>query len=64
MDMQMPVMDGYTAAEEIRKYEKFKNLKRSPIVGFSAFSNISEQKKALESGCDNYLYKPVKKMLS
>lgn len=61
MDLQMPIMDGYTGKEKIRSYEKKNNLKRTPIIALSALSSSSEIEKAKKFGCDNDLSKPVKK---
>ena len=55
MDVQMPVMDGYTATQEIRE-----NLKLgTPIVGLSANALPDEVSKAREFGMNDYLAKPV-----
>lgn len=55
MDVQMPIMDGYRASQEIRE-----NLKLDiPIVGLSANALPEEITKAKEHGMDDYLAKPV-----
>ncbi|MDD4004189.1 MAG: ATP-binding protein [Elusimicrobiaceae bacterium] len=59
MDIQMPVMDGYTATRLIREHEQEGNLPRTPIVVLSAYSTSEEQQRALELGCDRYLTKPL-----
>lgn len=61
MDIQMPIMDGYTATRKIRSYEKSYNLDPTPIIGLSAFSSLEEVEKAKEAGCNNYLTKPINK---
>lgn len=55
MDMQMPVVDGYQATEEIKKASKNKNIS---IIALSA-SAFEENRERLEaSGCDDFLRKP------
>lgn len=54
MDMKMPVMDGRTATAEIRKFNS-----RIPIVALTAHAFDADRVVALESGCDDYLVKPI-----
>ncbi|MGR3179280.1 MAG: ATP-binding protein, partial [Candidatus Anammoxibacter sp.] len=61
MDMQMPVMDGYTATSEIREWEKAQNLKHTPIVALTAHALKSEEQKSLDAGCDGHITKPINK---
>lgn len=60
-DVQMPILDGLAATNEIRKYEADNKLKRIPIVAFSAFSYEEDRQKAFAAGCDDTLAKPIKK---
>ncbi len=61
MDMQMPVMDGYTATRRIRALERTSAWTRTPIVALTAYALAQETSKALDAGCDDYLTKPIKK---
>ena len=56
MDIQMPVMDGYTAARKIRN-----ELKSTiPIVAMTAHAMPGEKEKCLSYGMNDYITKPVK----
>jgi len=56
MDMSMPVINGWTAAREIRGNP---DLAHIPIIGLSAHAMEGDRKKAMDDGCDDYLTKPV-----
>lgn len=60
MDLQMPVMGGFEAVEQIRNIEKAKNL-RTPIVALTAHSFEEHRKRCLEAGMDGFVVKPIKK---
>lgn len=61
MDCQMPNMDGYTAAIEIRKQPKYATI---PIIAMTANTMAADLNKAKQSGMQGYIAKPieVKKM--
>jgi CheY-like chemotaxis protein len=63
MDMQMPVMDGFTATRLIREWERDRNAPATPIVALSANALREEIQRSLDSGCDAYVTKPVRKAL-
>ncbi len=61
MDMQMPVMDGYTATRAIRQWEGHQQLSPVPIIALTAFSVKEDLQKCLDAGCNSYITKPLKK---
>jgi len=61
MDMQMPVMDGFTATQEIRKWERALGRRHTPVVALSANALPEEIQRSLTAGCDAYMVKPVRK---
>ena len=56
MDIRMPVMNGYEAAAEIRKFNG-----EVVIIAQTAFALAGDKEKALAAGCNDYLSKPIKK---
>lgn len=54
MDISLPVLDGYEATRQIRE-----TLKSTPIIGLSAHAMSGDAVRARESGCNDYLTKPV-----
>ena len=56
MDIQMPVMDGYTACREIRKLEKYRKL---PIIAMTANVMSGDRKKVLDAGMNAHIGKPI-----
>ena len=61
MDIQMPVMDGFTAMRNIRDWEASKNRKKIPIIALTAYAMKEDKDRCLEAGADGYLSKPLKK---
>ncbi len=61
MDMQMPVMDGYTATKEIRDWEKQNNHFHTPIIAITAYALKQEQERSISVGCDHHISKPILK---
>lgn len=61
MDMEMPIMDGYTAVREIRRWEEACEMPATPIIALSAHETKEDMRKSLEAGCTAHLIKPVKK---
>lgn len=54
MDVKMPVMNGITATMEIKKIRH-----KLPVIILTAYAELGMREKCIESGCDDYLPKPV-----
>ena len=61
MDMQMPIMDGYTVTKEIRKLEEEEMMVPTPILALTAYALKEEVLKSLHAGCNGHLTKPIGK---
>jgi CheY-like chemotaxis protein len=60
MDIMMPEMDGLEATVNIRKIEKEKNLKYTPIIALTANTLDNDRDKCLSYGMDEYMAKPFR----
>jgi CheY-like chemotaxis protein len=56
MDMNLPVMDGWTACRAAREDERIRHI---PIIALTAHASDADRQVALEAGCDDYATKPV-----
>jgi PAS domain S-box-containing protein len=61
MDIQMPVMDGFTAVRRVRQWERENNSPRTPIIALTASTFDETVRKAIEAGCDSHLGKPLRR---
>ena len=59
MDIQMPIMDGYEATIKIREMEKNKIISKNTIIAVSAYCLKEDVKKAMDTGCDFHIDKPI-----
>jgi signal transduction histidine kinase/CheY-like chemotaxis protein/HPt (histidine-containing phosphotransfer) domain-containing protein len=59
MDIQMPVMDGYTATAKIRSAESSVLRSDIPIIAMTAHAMTRDRDKCLEAGMDGYISKPI-----
>ncbi|MGE4520503.1 MAG: response regulator [Desulfobacteraceae bacterium] len=60
MDIQMPVMDGITAAQKIRAGEAGELKKNIPVIAVTAHAVTADRAKCIEAGMNDYLTKPVR----
>jgi two-component system cell cycle response regulator DivK len=56
LDIQLPVMDGYAVARELRKNEA---LAKVPIVAVTSYAMPGDRENALAAGCTGYIEKPI-----
>ncbi|MBF6571623.1 MAG: PAS domain S-box protein [Candidatus Binataceae bacterium] len=61
MDVQMPMVDGYMATRAIRRWEKRRQLARTPIIAVTAGALNEVINRSLRAGCDAHLSKPINK---
>lgn len=62
MDMEMPVMDGYTATGLIREWENATGAQPIPIIALTAYAFEEDLQKSLDAGCSDHVTKPVRKL--
>ena len=58
MDCQMPIMDGFTATETIRRDESKQGRKPIPIIALTANAIAGDRERCIASGMNDYLSKP------
>jgi CheY-like chemotaxis protein len=56
MDLSLPVLDGWEATRRIKANEALRGI---PIIALSAHAMRGDEEKARQSGCDDYLSKPL-----
>jgi len=61
MDIQMPLMDGYSATRMIRASEDDRGNSRTPVVALTAHAYEDDIRRCKEAGCDDHIAKPFKK---
>ncbi len=60
MDVQMPVMDGFTATEKIRENDEHKDL---PILAMTANATLEDRNRCIEAGMNEHIAKPIRPQL-
>ena len=56
MDLSLPVIDGWEATRRIKANEALSHI---PIIALSAHAMVGDEEKARQSGCDDYISKPL-----
>ena len=56
LDIQLPVMDGYATARELRNIP---DQESTPIVALTSYAMAGDREKAIAAGCNGYIEKPI-----
>ncbi len=56
LDIQLPEMDGYTVARNLRNIASLHTI---PIVAVTSYAMVGDREQVLASGCDGYIEKPI-----
>lgn len=56
LDIQLPGMDGYSVARELRKNSDIANV---PIIAVTSYAMAGDRDRVLEAGCTDYIEKPI-----
>jgi CheY-like chemotaxis protein len=56
LDIQLPLLDGYAVARELRSHE---DLKRVPIIAVTSYAMPGDREKCLAAGATDYVEKPI-----
>lgn len=56
LDIQLPGLDGYAVARELRKDQ---SLHAVPIVAVTSYAMTGDRERTLEAGCTGYIEKPI-----
>ncbi|MHB8137384.1 MAG: response regulator [Smithellaceae bacterium] len=56
LDIQLPVMDGYAVAQNLRANPQLSSI---PIVAVTSHAMVGDRDKAIAAGCNGYIEKPI-----
>lgn len=56
LDIQLPGMDGYRVAVELRKHPRIAQI---PIIAVTSYALPGDRERILEAGCTSYIEKPI-----
>ena len=56
LDIQLPVMDGYAVAQELKSNPALNGI---PIVAVTSYAMVGDRERVLASGCTGYIEKPI-----
>jgi len=56
LDIQLPKMNGYEVAKELRRDDSIRDV---PIIAITSYAMPGDQEKALDAGCTGYIKKPI-----
>jgi CheY-like chemotaxis protein len=56
LDIQLPVMDGYQVAKELKAYDATKDI---PIIAVTSYAMAGDRETILATGCEGYIEKPI-----
>jgi two-component system cell cycle response regulator DivK len=56
LDIQLPEMDGYAVARQLRQYQE---LRDTPIIAVTSYAMVGDRERVLAAGCTGYIEKPI-----
>jgi CheY-like chemotaxis protein len=56
MDIALPGMDGLSLTRKLKADPRWRSI---PVIALTAFAMVTDEKQALDAGCDGYLTKPI-----
>ena len=56
LDIQLPVIDGYAVAQELRRNPALDGV---PIVAVTSYAMVGDRERVLAAGCNGYIEKPI-----
>ncbi|MEW6079981.1 MAG: response regulator [Thermodesulfobacteriota bacterium] len=56
LDIQLPEMDGYTVAAELKKHAELADV---PIIAVTSYAMVGDRERVLAAGADGYIEKPI-----